>query len=91
MSFHYLAQRNYPSLKTSLKCSKNTDIDLNILKKYIYMKDVHLSETEEEIDKGYLQLFFNHATIFCVMKYIIICKKFRIVYLICYSMWSVTP
>lgn len=39
------------------------------------MKDVHLTKTKEEKDKGYLQLFFNHATIFCVMKYIIICKK----------------
>lgn len=39
------------------------------------MKNVHLTETEEEIDKRYLQLFFNHATIFCEMKYLIICKK----------------
>ncbi len=39
------------------------------------MKDVHLTKTEEEIDKGYLQLFFNYTTIFCVIKYIIICKK----------------
>lgn len=40
-----------------------------------YTKDVHLIETEEEVDKRYLQLFFNHATIFCVIKSLIICKK----------------
>lgn len=28
-------------------------------------------------DKGYLQLFFNHATILCLMKQIIIYKKYN--------------
>lgn len=32
------------------------------------MKDVNFTETEDEREKGYLQLFFDHATIFCVLK-----------------------
>lgn len=51
------------------------------------MKDVHLTKTEEEIDKGYLKLFLNHATIFCLMKYINEkCLSYMLQYVVDYPM-----
>lgn len=52
-----LCSKILPFPWSKLKCSKNTDLN-NIFKSYMWRIYILKKQTEDEIDKGYLQLFF---------------------------------